>query len=104
LETQKPPPLESYRRIQLARYLIVNGEARFVNVQFDVEGRIYDFGVNPTILYEAVESGVAFQTSGCKDCNRPYYNEKPSGPINNYPRKLTKEEIEKIKAELGILG
>jgi len=33
-----------------------------------------------------------FQTSGCRDCNRPYYNEKPTGPIYNYPRKLTEQE------------
>jgi lipoyl synthase len=103
LETQKPPPLESYRRIQLARYLIVNGKARFADLQFDVAGRICGFGLSPTVLNEAVELGAAFQTSGCKDCNRPYYNEKPSGPIYNYPRKLTKQEIAKIKSDLGIL-
>jgi lipoyl synthase len=103
LETQKPPPLKSYRRIQLARYLIVNGKIRFADLQFDVEGRICGFGVNPTVLDEAVELGVAFQTSGCKDCNRPYYNEKPSGPIYNYPRKPTKQEIAKIKSDLDVL-
>jgi len=34
----------------------------------------------------------AFQTSGCMDCNRPYYNEQASGPIYNYPRKLSEAE------------
>ncbi len=28
LEAKSPPKLESYRRVQLARYLIVNGKAR----------------------------------------------------------------------------
>jgi biotin synthase-related radical SAM superfamily protein len=41
-----------------------------------------------------------FQTSGCPDCNRPFYNEKPSGPFYNYPRKLEIKEIEKISKEL----
>lgn len=35
-----------------------------------------------------------FQTTGCDDCNRPYYNENPRGPIYNYPRELTGEEYE----------
>jgi len=34
-----------------------------------------------------------FRTSGCVDCNRPYYNEKPTGPIYNYPRELNEEEL-----------
>ena len=34
LETNAPPKLESYRRVQLARYLIVNGKARVQNMQF----------------------------------------------------------------------
>jgi len=41
-------------------------------------------------------------TSGCPNCNRPYYNEKPSGPIYNYPRPLKKEEIAKVMLELDI--
>jgi biotin synthase-related radical SAM superfamily protein len=41
-----------------------------------------------------------FLTSGCADCNRPFYNEKPSGPIYNYPRKLTTQEIKVVKCQL----
>jgi len=37
-------------------------------------------------------TGEAFRTSGCPGCNRPYYNERPSGPFYNYPRGLTEEE------------
>ncbi|MEM4267821.1 MAG: hypothetical protein QXK37_03225 [Candidatus Woesearchaeota archaeon] len=44
----------------------------------------------------------AFQTSGCEGCNRPFFNERPSGPIYNYPRPLSEDEyrrcIEEIKS------
>jgi len=53
------------------------------------------------MLEEALELGSPFQTSGCPGCNRPYYNEKPSGPIYNYPRSLTREEKTEIKKQLG---
>ena len=101
LEDNSPPKLESYRRIQLARYLISNTKSRVEDMQFDVKGKIIDYGLSNEVLEPIIESGVPFQTSGCPDCNRPYYNEKPSGPIYNYPKKLNKEEIKKIKKELS---
>lgn len=94
LEKNSPPPLESYRRMQLARFLITKGSTRTECMRFDDEGRIASFGLEKEALEEAVLSGKPFLTSGCPDCNRPFYNEKPSGPIYNYPRKLTDEELE----------
>jgi len=103
LENLNPPPIHQYRRIQLARHLIVHELARFENLDFDEEGRITNFGVDKQTLKRVVESGTPFQTSGCPNCNRPYYNEKPSGPIYNYPRQLTVEEIKRAVEELAIL-
>ncbi len=100
LEERLPPKLEVYRRMQFARYLIVYGKTRFEGLRFDIEGRIVDFGVSTEVLNELVESGLPFRTSGCPDCNRPFYNEKPSGPLYNYPKHPNKEEIEKIKKQL----
>ena len=102
LENRKPPLIQQYRRIQLARYLIVHGAARAETFRFDKEGRIIDFGVDGQILRHVVWSGAPFLTSGCPDCNRPYYNEKPSGPIYNYPRPMCAEEIRKAAEELTI--
>ena len=96
------PPLESYRRIQLARYLLVNALARYEEMAFNSKGEVTDFGVGKDLLVRTVETGTPFQTSGCKDCNRPFYNEKPSGPFYNFPRNLTKEEILNIKTELNL--
>jgi Biotin synthase-related enzyme len=101
LEGYSPPRLESYRRVQLARHLIVSGKTKFSNLNFNAAGEISGYGVSPEALDQVVESGVAFRTSGCPDCNRPYYNEKPSGPIYNYPKAPNKEQISRIKEELS---
>jgi lipoyl synthase len=101
LEKSFPPDLDSYRRVQLGRYLIVRAFSAFGDFQFDDKGKITGFGVTNQELKPIIESGKPFLTSGCKDCNRPFYNEKPSGPIYNYAKKLNKEEIEKIKQQLN---
>ncbi len=100
LENKPQPPVESYRRVQLARYFIVNGAGHSESMRFDAFGRIVDFSVKKEVLARAVESGQPFLTSGCPDCNRPFYNEKPSGPIYNYPRSMRPEEVAEIKQQL----
>jgi biotin synthase len=102
LEKNSPPALESYRRVQLARYLIVEGLAQADGIRFDSEGKIASFGLTKEALKDAVKSGEPFRTSGCRDCNRPFYNEKPSGPVYNYPRKINQEEIEEIGRQLEL--
>ena len=101
LETKSPPKVEAYRRVQLARYLIVNAKARIDTMQFDVEGKIIGFGLSDSSLEAVIDGGLPFRTSGCPDCNRPFYNEKPSGPIYNYPKNPSEEEIQKIKKQLS---
>lgn len=81
-----PPSLAVYRRMQAARWLIVHDLARIEDMDFDREGRLLHLGGT------LPAGGQPFQTSGCPDCNRPYYNERPGGPLYNYPRPLTVEE------------
>jgi lipoyl synthase len=100
LEAKSPPKLEYYRRVQLARYLIVHGKARSKEFEFDGQGRICRFGITNDLLGQIIAGGLPFRTSGCPDCNRPFYNEKPSGPIYNYPKHPSQEEIEEIKKQL----
>jgi biotin synthase len=101
LEHHSQPSVGSYRRLQLVRYLLVQGLTCLDRLGFDVTGKIVSFGVDLDCLKTIVDSGVPFQTSGCPDCNRPFYNEKPSGPLYNYPRTLNIKEIEEIKKQLG---
>ncbi|MDP2859825.1 MAG: radical SAM protein [Bacillota bacterium] len=93
LEHEKPPPLPRYRAIQAARWLVVEGLAQAENMKF-VNGRLVSFGIEDGLLRERLSDGRAFQTSGCSDCNRPYYNERPGGLVYNYPRPLQPSEIE----------
>ncbi len=103
LENHERPPISTYRRIQLARYLIDEGISRVEKMSFDEKGRIRDFGVD---IMPYVEMGTPFMTSGCKGrdgkvaCNRPFANERPSDEIRNFPFPPEKEDIEKIKEEI----
>jgi len=94
------PEIGVYRRIQLARYLVVNGQATVKDMRFDSRGRIVDFGISHSTLSYIVETGLPFLTSGCPSCNRPFYNEKPGGPLYNYPRNIRLEELKTIKREV----
>jgi biotin synthase-related radical SAM superfamily protein len=86
LAGQSPPPLAVYRRMQAARWLVVHDLARVEGMAFDAQGRLLDLGA------PLPPGGEPFQTSGCPDCNRPFYNERPGGPLYNYPRPLTAAE------------
>jgi biotin synthase len=97
LESSAPPALSQYRRIQLARHLIIQGKTRYDNMRFDSNERIVDFGVSNNALRQVIMTGLPFVTSGCPNCNRPYYNEKPGGPLYNYPFMPTKAELEEIE-------
>ena len=98
------PPIQKYRRIQIARHLIVHGIAGYEDMRFDEEGCISDFGVDEQTLLRIIQMGEPFLTSGCPHCNRPYYNEKPSGPIYNYPKGISKKELPEIESQLSMRG
>ncbi|MGA3060044.1 MAG: radical SAM protein [Candidatus Bathyarchaeia archaeon] len=100
LENNFQPPLESYRRVQLLRFLMANGLVRYEDMHFTNDGKITNFGIASKGLKRIIKDGTPFLTCGCPDCNRPFYNEKPSGPIYNYPRKISQVEIKKIEKQL----
>lgn len=94
------PPIQRYRRIQLAHYLITNGMSEAGKMEFNNEGDLLDLGVNIEAIRSAIKSGIPFMTSGCPGCNRPYYNERPGGTIYNYPRKPDMDELKRIEKQL----
>ena len=105
MQDHPSPPLGQYRRIQLSRWIINEGLGSFSQMKFDAQEKLADFGtdINPLI-----ELGEPFMTSGCPGrdgkvaCNRPYGNERPSGPIRNFPFMPEPEDIEEIKKQLEI--
>ena len=85
--------------MQVARHLISHDLATLGDFSFSAEGRLVSFS-RPD-LAKILANGVAFQTSGCPDCNRPFYNERPGGLLYNYPRPLTPAEVLGAVTELA---
>lgn len=102
MQDQPPPPLDTYRRMQVARYLISQDLAVLGDFSFSAEGRLLSLG-RPD-LAQMLADGVAFRTSGCPDCNRPFYNERPGGPLYNYPHPLTPAETLRAITELAVVS
>lgn len=103
LENRQPPDLSSYRRIQVVRHLVSLGILQPNQVLEKVDGQI-SLDVDTGSLRESLSSGVAFQVTGCKGCNRPFYNERPRGPMYNYPRRLSEDEIQKAIKETNLVS
>jgi biotin synthase len=103
MENHSPPPLDQYRRIQLARWIINESLGSASQMRFDGNGRLIDFGMD---IESLIQIGEPFMTSGCPGrdgkvaCNRPYGNERPSGPIRNFPFVPEAEDIEEIRRQL----
>ena len=95
-----PPELGRYRALQVLRHLIVERNAHEECAGFDEEGKMtsLEWGL-------VVDNGRMFQTRGCPDCNRPYYNESPKGPIYNYPYDYDEEiGVRSISEAKGYVG
>ena len=105
MEAQPQPPMEQYRRIQLARYLIDCGLSRFEKMEFE-SGKLVDFGLPEREILAAVHQGTPFVTTGCSGCNRPYANETPTqamqGLFRNYPFTPNSQDVRIIQKQLGI--
>lgn len=100
LEQSPQPPISRYRRIQLGRHLIAKAKTTLENMDFDENGCLISFGVSEKCLRSTVRSGLPFLTSGCPSCNRPYYNERPRGPMYNFPTSPTPQQIKQIERDL----
>lgn len=93
------PPWPTYLRVQLARYLIEEGLSSYDRMDFDKHGRIVDFGVDVDTVFEIIDLGTPFMTTGCLGqdgqvaCNRPFGNCLPDEMQWNYPYLPNEEEI-----------
>ncbi|MDZ4132182.1 MAG: radical SAM protein, partial [Dethiobacteria bacterium] len=99
LEKAESPPITSYRRLQAGHYLLCKKAAELASFRFEA-GRLTAYGLSAEMLNIILGDGSAFQTSGCPDCNRPYYNERPGGMIYNYHRPLNELERKTALKEL----
>ena len=99
-----PPTLGQYRRVQAALRLITKHGAQLTDLSFGAAhsqpGSLSEIRIPGWA--ELLADGRAFETSGCPDCNRPFYNERPGGPMYNYPRILSSGEIREAIRELDL--
>ena len=106
LANHPQPPIDQYRRIQLARYLIDEGISKFSLMKFDGREHIEDFGIPEETLEKIIDNGTPFITSGCpgKDhmvaCNRPFANSLPNPDFRNFPFEPTSSDVERVRREL----
>jgi lipoyl synthase len=107
LAREKPCPVDQYRRIQLARYLIDGDYSRAENMSFDDQGRILSYGLKRSEVEQWMETGKPFMTSGCPGggmeaaCNRPF-GDGPPRDIRSFPFALEEEDIALVKQQLTL--
>ncbi len=105
LADRSSPELGKYRIIQTAHFLLKHAFVSSKYFEFNKIGQLKDFGISQKTLKQFIKDGEAFRTTGCNDCNRPYYNEKPGGIMYNFPRTLTeKESVEAVKTVFSRLN
>ncbi|MHB1395782.1 MAG: radical SAM protein [Thermoleophilia bacterium] len=106
LQGQTPCAASTFRRVQLARFLLDYDLVAAEEMEFDEYGRLASYGLSGDILDELVKSGKPFMTSGCPGssmscaCNRPFGDGPPSD-IRSYPFMLSEEDIMKVRKELS---
>ncbi len=110
LSQTNPPALRSYRRVQLARYLIDQDRVGDDAFEFDGRGRLRAFGLPADELDRVIESGRPFVTSGCPGrdgevaCNRPFGDSRPGPRLRNYPFELEPADVRRVRRQLGPMG
>ncbi len=108
LADRPAPPLDQYRRIQLARWIIDNDLGRAGQFDFAETGQISGYGLPDSLINELLDNGSAFRTSGCTGrdgevaCNRPYANWRPGPGTRNYPFAPDENDRRHIRLQLGL--
>lgn len=103
-----PPPIDQYRRIQLARWLIDNDHAHERFFTYNDRRALTGYGLPKADLDAVIDSGEPFRTCGCTGrdgevaCNRPYANSRPGPGIRNYPFKPEGADVRHIRLQMGL--
>ncbi len=110
LSLREQPSIYSWRKIQLAKYIIEN--ELYDKIVFVKDKICFENSFLRNIINDLKKYLPIFLTSGCPSCNRPFYNESPKGPYYNFPSipfaekriKMLKNELLKITKECDVYG
>lgn len=100
-------PLDRWRRIQLVKYLIENGNLRDA-IEFDAQGNLTRLHAPDSRLDATMESGLPFLTNGCPGrdgqvaCNRPYGSYRPGEEFRDYPFLPHREDLIEIRRQTRV--
>jgi biotin synthase len=106
LASMSQPLWPTYLRVQLARYVIEESLSSCDMMDFDERGRIVNFGVDVDSLFDIIDLGTPFMTTGCLGpdgqvaCNRPFGNCLPGEMQWNYPYLPNEDEIALIQQHI----
>ena len=98
MQEWKQPDIGTYRRLQIARHLLMKDTVSYNDITYSKD-RIVSFGCD----VEDVVTTDVFRTQGCPNCNRPYYNERPGSMLYNYPFKIPNREIDHLLRQAAIV-
>ncbi|MGM0608028.1 MAG: radical SAM protein [Candidatus Muiribacteriota bacterium] len=101
LADKKEPSIVYYRLIQAVLFLAENNFIKKNDIVFNNDEKIKKIKLNYEKACKILSDGFFLKTTGCENCNRPFYNEKYSGIWYNYPRKPEKSEVNK---ELNLIS
>jgi len=110
MHQHKQPSIGSYRRVQLARYLINKDITSADRMKFDRDGKLVGLGTDENALDTAIDSGLPFMTSGCSSknmenaCDRPFSDSTPYqayvGELRNFPFPPDENDVSIIRRQL----
>jgi len=101
-------PVERWRRIQLAKFLLEERGLDPAAFAFDDDGALARIRAPRDLVDEVVHDGHAFMTNGCPSsggepgCTRPMGSWRPSESPRDYPWQPTAEDEREIRAQLDL--
>jgi len=101
-------PIRRWRRVQLAKHLIETSGFAPEQFSFDGEGNLTRLEGDPSVIDEAVGSGIPFMTNGCPGaggepgCTRPYGSYRPSEPFRDYPFVPDATDLADIRSQMRL--
>ena len=101
-------PVERWRRIQLAKFLLEERGLDPAAFRYDDDGAIARIRAPRALVDEVVHDGHAFMTNGCPStggepgCTRPMGSWRPSESPRDYPWQPTADDEREIRAQLHL--
>ncbi len=105
---QPKTPVERWRRLQLAKFLLEEEGYRADAFRYDDSGALAAIHVPRADVERTVDAGWAFMTNGCPSsggepgCTRPMGSWRPSESPRDFPWQPTADDLRVVRAQLDL--